>query len=128
MFLDLLDLLPPSVSLLDAVTAMHVTGPVDGSPFPLHLLAASRSPVALDTALYTLLNLHPADLPLWREAVRRRLPGAAPGDLAFPLEPLESFDAQGFVMPAALQPAGFHPYRVARRLVINTWSAVFDKN
>ena len=55
--MDLLDLLPPSVSLLDAVVAMHVTGPVDGSPFPLQMLAASHSAVALDTALYTLLQL-----------------------------------------------------------------------
>ena len=72
MLMDLLDLLPPSVSLMDAVVAMHVTGPVDGSPFPLKMLAASPSAVALDTALYTLLHLAPADVPLWQEAVRRQ--------------------------------------------------------
>ena len=126
MFMDLLDLLPPSVSLMDAVMAMHVTGPVDGSPFPLGLLAASHSAVALDTALYTLLQRCPADVPIWQEAVRRQVFGADPGDLSYPLEPLESFDAGDFVIPATLQCAGFHPFRLARRFMINTWAACFD--
>ena len=126
MLMDLLDLLPPSVSLLDAVVAMHVTGPVDGLPFPLQMLAASHSAVALDTAVYTLLGLSPADVRLWREAVRRQMPGADLAEVAFPLETLESFDARDFVIPATLQPAGFHPYRIARRAVINAWAACFD--
>ena len=126
MLLDLLDLLPPSISLLDGVTAMHVTGPVDGLPFPLGMLAASPSPVALDTAMYTLLGLSPADVPLWQEARRRKLAGTNPGDLAYPLEPLGSFDVRDFVIPPTLQPLGFHPYRIAKRLVKNTWAACFD--
>jgi uncharacterized protein (DUF362 family) len=126
MLLDLLDLLPPSVSLLDAVRAMHVSGPVDGLPFPLEMLAASPSAVALDTAMYTLLGLCPADVPLWQEAVNRAMLGADPADLAYPLEPLASFDASDFIIPATLQPAGFHPFRVAKRLVKNTWLACFD--
>jgi uncharacterized protein (DUF362 family) len=126
MLMDLLNLLPPSVSLLDAVMAMHVTGPVDGLPFPLEMLAASPSAVALDTAIYTLLGLCPADVPLWQEAVRRNIPGAKPGDLAYPQEPLDSFDARDFVIPATLQPAGFHPFKLAKRLMKNTWAACFD--
>ncbi len=127
MLLDLLDLLPPSVSLLDAVTAMHVTGPVDGLPFSLEMLAASPSAVALDTAIYTLLGLSPTDVPLWQEAVKRNLPGASPGDLAYLLEPLSSFDAREFRLPTTLQPAGFHPSSLAKRLMKNTWAACFDK-
>jgi hypothetical protein len=53
--------------------------------------------------------------------------GASPLDLAYPLEPLEAFDAQDFVIPPTLQPAGFHPFRLAKRLMINTWTACFDK-
>jgi uncharacterized protein (DUF362 family) len=127
MLMDLLDLLPPSVSLLDAVVAMHVTGPVDGQPFALEMLAASPDSVALDTAVYTLMGLSPAGVPLWQEAVRRNMLGASPLDLAYPLEPLEAFDAQDFVIPPTLQPAGFHPFRLAKRLMINTWTACFDK-
>jgi uncharacterized protein (DUF362 family) len=127
MLLDLLNLLPPSVSLLDAVRVMHVTGPVDGLPFALDMLAASPSSVALDTAVYTLLRLCPADVPLWQEAVRRDMFGANAGDLAYPLEPLDSFDARDFVIPATLKPVGFHPFRLAKRLMKNTWAACSDK-
>lgn len=126
MLMDLLDLLPPSVSLLDGIIAMHVSGPVDGLPFPLEMLAASPSPVALDTAIYTLLGLGPADVPLWQEAIRRNLVGANPEDLAYPLESLTSFDAKDFVIPTTLHPVGFHPIRIAKRLLKNTWAACFD--
>jgi uncharacterized protein (DUF362 family) len=127
MLVDLLDLLPPSVSLLDAVVAMHVTGPVVGQPFPLGLLAASPSAPALDTAMYTLLQLSPEDVPIWQECRKRNLPGAHPADLTYPLESLASFRTEGFVIPATLQPVGFHPYRILKRLVINSWSACCDK-
>jgi uncharacterized protein (DUF362 family) len=112
--------------MLDAVMAMHETGPVHGGPFPLEMLAASPSAVALDTAIYTLLQLCPANVPLWQEAVRRNILGANPGDLAYPLEALDSFDVRDFVIPATLQPAGFHPFRLAKRLIKNTWAACCD--
>lgn len=41
MLLDLQTFLPPSWSLMDAVTAMHVGGPVHGQPYNLGLLASS---------------------------------------------------------------------------------------
>jgi uncharacterized protein (DUF362 family) len=127
MLIDLLGLLPPSVSVMDAVTAMHVTGPVDGSPFPLGLLAASASAVALDTAVYTLLGLRPANVPLWQEALNRHLPGVKVGDLVYPLDPLESFDARGFQVPTTLQPLGFHPLRLAKHLLKNGRLAWLEK-
>jgi uncharacterized protein (DUF362 family) len=126
MLMDLANLLPPSVSLLDAVTAMHVTGPVDGHPFPMELLAASTSAVALDTAIYTLLQLTPANVPLWQEAVRRNIFGASPADLIYPLELLASFDGKDFLLPSTLQPLSFHPIRLAKRFIKNTLSACSD--
>jgi uncharacterized protein (DUF362 family) len=119
MLLELLGLLPTSVSVMDAVTAMHGTGPVDGRPFPLGLLAASPSAVALDTAVYTLLGLRPIDVPLWQEALNRNLPGVRAAELAYPLEPLDSFDARGFQVPATLHPLGFHPLKLAKHLLKN---------
>jgi uncharacterized protein (DUF362 family) len=81
MLLDLQDHLPPSFSLMDAVTAMHVGGPVHGQPFQLGLLGASRSPVALDTAVFSLLGLTAGEVATWQEALRRGLPGAKITDL-----------------------------------------------
>ena len=114
MILDILAALPPVVTLLDAVRAMHVTGPIRGEPFPLGLLAASANPVALDTALYGLLGLRPDEVPLWAEAKRRGLSGADPGELDHPLETPDRFDVSGFELPAELDELTFAPLRVAR--------------
>jgi uncharacterized protein (DUF362 family) len=114
MLLDLLEHLPPSLSLMDGVTAMHAGGPVHGQPYPLGLLAASPSPVALDTAVFSLLGLSPAEVPTWQEALRRRLPGACLTDLFYPLESPRSFAVNGFQVSRDLNPVGFHPLRLAR--------------
>jgi uncharacterized protein (DUF362 family) len=117
LIVELQEHLPPSMSLMDAVVAMHVRGPVNGEPYSLGLLAASPSAVALDTAVYTLLGLQAAEVPLWQEALVRDLPGGKPEDIFYPLESLDSFEARGFQMPATLQSLGFHPLRLVRNSV-----------
>jgi uncharacterized protein (DUF362 family) len=114
MLLDLHDLLPPSLSLMDAVTAMHVGGPVHGQPYNLGLLAASPSPVGLDAAVFNLLGQSAADVATWQEALRRRLPGAALADLWYPLEPPQAFANNGFQIPRDLDPVGFNPVRLMK--------------
>ncbi len=101
--------LPPVTSLVDAVTAMHVMGPAGGKPFQAGLLAASGSPVALDTAVYTLLGAAPGQLRLWEEARLRRLPGALVEDIFWSGEARESFSLTGFVMPENLMSESFSP-------------------
>lgn len=114
MILDLQALLPPSTSLLDGITAMHKAGPVGGEPFPLGLLGAAANPVALDTAVYTLLGLSPEAIPLWREAISLGLDGARPEDIDYPLERPEAFDATGFRTPGQLAPLAFEPKRFVK--------------
>ncbi len=114
--------LPPTGALVDGVTAMHVMGPTGGRPFPLGCIAAAPQPWALDTALYTLLGLAPEQVPLWREAQRRDLPGSRLQDLAFPLERPEAFDAAGFELPARLIPMNFHPVRLCISAVKRAWA------
>jgi uncharacterized protein (DUF362 family) len=111
MILDVWAALPAATSLLDGVVAMHKAGPVGGEPFTLGLLAAAANPVALDTAVATLLGLSPEAVPLWRCALARKLPGARPEELAYPMERPEAFDATGFVAPAGLAPLAFEPKR-----------------
>lgn len=105
--------LPPSVSLMDAVTAMHTYGPVKGEPYPLGLLAASSSPVALDSAVYSILGLKPDQVPIWKTALRLNLPGTKLEDLVFPLEVPESFDGKGFKAPDVLDCESIHPIKTA---------------
>jgi uncharacterized protein (DUF362 family) len=111
MILEVGAALPPVTSLLDGVVAMHRHGPTGGAPFPLGLLGAAANPVALDTAVYTLLGLCPDQVPLWREAMAMALPGALPEQLDYPLDPPRAFDGAGFEIPARLSPVAFAPGR-----------------
>lgn len=106
--------LPPVFTLLDGVVAMHRTGPTGGDPITLGFLAASPSPAALDTALFTALGQTPRDIATWAECQRRNLPGARLEEVAFPLLRPEAFDFSGFLVPGALDPVSFHPLRLAR--------------
>ena len=112
MLLELWQRIPPSVSLMDAVRAMHVHGPTKGEPYPLGLLGASSSPVALDTSVLSILGLKPDGLPLWKSAIALGLHGSRPDDLFHPLESPESFHGKDFRTPRFLYPISFRPLRM----------------
>lgn len=115
-FVDLLPILPPVTALADGITAMHVTGPIRGRPFPLGLVGASSSPVALDTALGRLLGASPEIVPIWKECLHRGLPGSSLEELSFPLKPLSAFPTQGFVLPTHLDPERFRLTRILKSM------------
>ncbi len=114
MVMDVCQALPPGVSLLDGVSAMHVSGPARGRPFPLGVLGASANPVAMDTSLALLLGLAPEATPLGREAMRRGLPGALAEQVRYPLAQPGDFDATGFRLPECLSPVAFKPLRFVK--------------
>jgi len=113
MLMDVYAALPRTHHLMDGVQALHRDGPTGGDPFPLGLLAASASGVALDTAAYAILGLAPGQVPLWREAVARDMAGADPLGLTYPLDTPERFDPTGFVMAPA-SPLKFEPLRLLK--------------
>ncbi len=119
MIMDVALALPPTLSILDGIETMHVSGPTGGEPFRLGLLGASLDPAALDTAAYRLLGAAPGEVPLWREALGRGLDGADPANLDYPVSAPDEFDARGFVIPARLSPVTFHPLRLARGRLIS---------
>ena len=100
--LDLLDLLPDHVTLVDGITAMHVAGPLRGKPLDVNCIAASRNPLAVDTALLLALELDPEKSPLWVEAKQRGFYGVLPSEIHYPfLRPAE-FYGSGFMAPESL--------------------------
>ncbi|GFK94979.1 hypothetical protein NNJEOMEG_02827 [Fundidesulfovibrio magnetotacticus] len=117
MLLDVCLAMPPSVSLVDGVTAMHVRGPAKGEPFQLGLLGAAADPVALDQTLHAVLGLPPEATPLGREAGRRGLLGP----VETPLRQPGDFDARGFVLPGKLAPVAFDAGRFVRGRLRSLW-------
>lgn len=113
--------LPPVTTLMDGVEAMHVRGPLGGQAYGLGLLGCSASPVAMDTAAFSLLPVEPDQVPTWREARARKLPGAFARDLVFPLQNLEAFDGSGFQVPQQLSRVNFPLVRLIRGSFKRVW-------
>lgn len=112
--LDVRRALPPACGVIDGIVALHRGGPVHGEAFALGLLGCSPDTLALDTALYNILGLTPADVPLWTEALIQKLPGADPHAARFVLAEPQAFDATGFEVQALLSPMRFEPLRFMR--------------
>jgi uncharacterized protein (DUF362 family) len=111
LMLDLTTLVPRQVALVDGIEAMHKRGPIKGELLKLGLLAAGRDPIALDTALLSVLELDHRKCPIWRAADRRAFSGARPGSIGWLGEPPEAFHGSGFRAPAILNPVPFNPVR-----------------
>ena len=96
--------LPPVAAVADGLTAMHVTGPSRGRPFPLGLLGASPSAVALER----------------REAAGCRRAGWRPD---YVLARPEDFDRTGFIVPDELMHTSFRPWRLFKSCLRRLWLA-----
>jgi ferredoxin len=96
---DIFSLVPPWVSLVDAVVAMDGNGPSSGRLRDLGFVAASTDAVALDTVLGKIAGLDPLRVPTTAEAYRRGLGEASLDRIAFPCLRPEEVAATGFKVP-----------------------------
>ena len=71
---DVLELVRPSLTILDGVIGQEGEGPgVRGTPRPYGCLAASTDPVALDSVLCTAMGFHPGQVLHIAQAASRKL-------------------------------------------------------
>ena len=110
--LDLMEVLPTGMTIIDGIVAMHGTGPLSGAPYSLGLVGGALNPVALDSALLQILKLDFKKSVLWQECAKRALVGSNPDKLDFPLLKPADFKANGFRAPATLKPVSFNPLRM----------------
>ncbi|MFV0437603.1 MAG: DUF362 domain-containing protein [Desulfopila sp.] len=111
------DLLPPSLSLVDGIEVMHISGPLAGKPLWLGCVGMSRCPVAMDTAVLDLLELAQERSPLWRVAHDLRHPGSVSAMIDYPLARPDQFHGAGFVACDCLNPVRFQPLRLVKSAV-----------
>lgn len=106
------EMLPPHISVMDGIEVMHGSGPLDGDSLRLNCLAASRCPVALDTAMLLLLELPLENSPLWQAASAMGMYGSFPDNHQYPLASPVNFKRSGFKAPETLNPIRFNPFRL----------------
>lgn len=119
MIIEVMNAMPLGFNVMDAIYAMHETGPINGKPFELNLLAASKSPWAIDTAMYMMLGLNPQKLLLWQEGIKRKISGCDPSEIFYPIEPPDNFDTKEFIIPDELSPMEFEFFRVVKGRIKN---------
>ncbi len=109
--LDLLDLLPEHVAIVDGITVMHIAGPLRGKSLELNCVAASKNPLSVDTALLSALELKSQKSPIWVEARDRGESGVFLSEIQFPFLRPEDFHGSGFMAPLVLVPVRFNLLR-----------------
>ncbi|MDU9048836.1 MAG: DUF362 domain-containing protein [Candidatus Electrothrix sp. Rat3] len=123
--------LPASLSLIDGIVAMHRSGPMNGTPYPLSILAASTNAVAADRAFHAVLRVDPQDSPVMAACQRANMDGAALAQLSFPLARPEDLQIDDFQVPGILNPVRFNPFRFLkssiRRVFMNN-DRLLEKN
>ncbi|PLX51079.1 MAG: hypothetical protein C0613_01805 [Desulfobulbaceae bacterium] len=107
LLVDLPRLVPEGLSLCDGIMAMHVSGPMHGTPYPLGIMAASRAAPALDRALLEVIGLPPQRSPLWCAGHARGDHGHDLEQLFFPLLRPGQVQVPDFVVPDHLQSVPF---------------------
>ena len=60
--------LAPTITIIDAITAMQGKGPINGEPRELGFLIAGQEPISCEAICCELINLNPKDLPIMIQA------------------------------------------------------------
>lgn len=127
MIIEVNKALPVRFNIMDAIYPMHVTGPINGKPYTMNLLAGSSNQYALDTAFYMLLGLSPKKVLLWRECAKQKIFGYHPEHIEYVIEPPDDFDTTDFVIPEKLSPMEFEPVRFVKGRIKSLLSP-FNRN
>ena len=115
-------LLPPVAAVVDGIVAMHVTGPGNGKPYPLHLLAAAKNSPLLDEVLIELLGCRISDIPLAQALRRAGVDGCTGQRPWFPMAKPSDWQVEDFLVPEVLLTTSFAPHRLLISLVRRLWA------
>lgn len=109
--------LRPSLTIVDAIVAMHKNGPRKGEPYRLGMILASRDAIAADVALAGIVRMPNAHQLLLEVAREHELPTAFSENVFVDAEGLE-LPNEPFVFPR-LVGTGFNPGRVIKSIIKN---------
>jgi uncharacterized protein (DUF362 family)/Pyruvate/2-oxoacid:ferredoxin oxidoreductase delta subunit len=104
MLLDVTALANPALVVMDAVVGMDGDGPSGGGIFPIGLLMAATSSIALDVVAAQVVGIPPRQVPMLRRAAERGFWSGDPADVALLGLSLEEARVAGFRRPAANPP------------------------
>ena len=71
--LDLLELFPPNISIIDGITSMEGSGPSDGDKLDTNLIISGTEPIVTDCVAAQIMGIKPKSVPVIRAAKKRGL-------------------------------------------------------
>jgi ferredoxin len=101
MLLDLAALVPPKLTIMDAVTGMEGDGPFNGTPRHIGLLIASSDPLSLDVVVSEIMGLPKEKNPLLVEAGKRNMHPTCIDEVEVIGVPLSQINIPDFKLPAS---------------------------
>jgi len=118
MLLDVVALAAPALVVMDAVVGMDGDGPSAGRLFPIGLLMASTSSVAMDAIVAEVVGIPPLEVPTLRRAAERGIWSGDPAEVEVLGLPLEQARVAGFRRPQANPPLmdRFVPFGLGRHI------------
>lgn len=127
LLLELLTVLPPALTLVDGIRAMHCTGPINGKAYPLRVVAAGTNPVAVDSAFLDLLGISWKDSPLQVAAMQNSIVGSRKENISYSRSSPADLRIRGFSVPVTLNPIRFRPFSFALSTVRRVIGTVRSK-
>lgn len=103
MLLDLAALVPPKLTIMDAVVGMEGDGPFNGIPRHIGLLIASSDPLSLDVVVSEIMGLPKEKNPLLVEARKRNLHPSCIEEVEVIGVPLSQISIPDFKLPASFE-------------------------
>jgi len=91
--------LNPSLTIVDAVTAMEGPGPINGSPRPLGVILSSTDPIACETVCAKLINLAPMEVPIIKAAKEMRFGCCDLNNISIEGDNINEYICTDFVIP-----------------------------
>ncbi|MDP4282541.1 MAG: DUF362 domain-containing protein [Bacteroidota bacterium] len=101
MLLDLAALVPPKLTIMDAVVGMEGDGPFNGTPRHIGLLIASTDPLSLDMVVSEMMGIPKEKNPLLVEAKKRNIHPSAIEEVEVIGVPLKQLFIPGFKLPGS---------------------------
>ncbi|MBN1187313.1 MAG: DUF362 domain-containing protein [Bacteroidales bacterium] len=99
MLIDILTLVKPALSIMDAVVGMDGNGPSAGNPFEIGAILASSDAVALDVVAASLVGMDIRSIYPLQAAIRRGLSNGKLSDIEILGEPFDKMKVENFQAP-----------------------------
>ena len=97
MLLDILSITQPDLIIMDGIVGMEGDGPFSGTPIDLNLLLASENSIAIDLAIYKILNINPIGIPTLKRANVRKI---WPTKINYPILKPKDVEYKDFRLPS----------------------------